>query len=91
MKALVFEGAVVQIEANEFPVSPPLEWVDITGIAPTPQVGWAFDGRNFTAPPPPPLPPRKEDAPITAQEVVDELVRKNIITREEFDTIRTSR
>ena len=51
MKALIFDSKVVQIEAAEFPVAPALEWVDITGIMPSPEVGWAYDGNTFSPPP----------------------------------------
>lgn len=57
MFALVFEGFVKQIEAAPFPVHSALEWVDITGVIPAPEVGWTYDGVNFTAPVIPPKPP----------------------------------
>lgn len=62
MFALVFNGDVVQIEAQEFPVAPALEWVDITGIVPAPRVGWTHDGAVFAAPPAPPAPPSDADS-----------------------------
>jgi len=61
MKALIFEGKVIQIEAQEFPVAPALEWVDIAGIVPAPQVGWSYNGVVFTVPPPTPPPPSDQD------------------------------
>ena len=57
MFALIFDGKVVQIESQEFPVAPALEWVGITGLSPQPQVGWLYNGVVFSAPPPPPSPP----------------------------------
>ena len=90
MKALIFDSKVVQIEAAEFPVSPALVWVDITLEVPQPKVGWSYDGTIFTAPSSPVRPP-KSDAPLTAEEVATELVRKGLITRIEFDTVKTSR
>ena len=56
MQALVFEGEIIQIEANSFPVASALQWVDITGIIPAPEVGWSYDGMTFAPPPPLPLP-----------------------------------
>ncbi len=53
MQALVFDSKVVQIEASIFDVASALEWVDITGLSPQPEVGWSYDGVIFT---PPPLP-----------------------------------
>lgn len=50
MIALVFDGKIVQIEPAEFPVAPALQWVDITGIAPAPKVGWSYDGASFAPP-----------------------------------------
>ena len=31
---------------------PWIVWVDITGLDPQPDQGWAYDGQSFTAPPP---------------------------------------
>lgn len=45
---------VVQIEASEFPVAPPLAWVDISSASPAPEVGWTLSGSTFTAPASPP-------------------------------------
>ncbi len=55
MKALIFDGKVVQIGAAEFPVAPALQWIDISGVSPAPDVGWSYDGATFTPPPPPPF------------------------------------
>lgn len=77
MKALVFRGKIVQIEAKEFPVHEALKWVDITGVAPAPRVGWSYDGVDFTAPPIlPPDPP----SPITAEEVWAVLEANSFVT-----------
>ena len=55
MKALIFDGKVVQIEVQEFDVAPALEWVDIGSVTPAPEVGWTYDGVTFTPPPSPTL------------------------------------
>lgn len=52
MFALVFNSKVVQVEVDQFPVHPSLQWVDIDSIVPTPEVGWGFDGSVFIMPPP---------------------------------------
>ncbi len=89
--ALILDSKVVQISAVQTPVSVSLQWIDITGITPAPEVGWSFDGRDFTPPPaPPPTRPRSVD-PLSAEEIATELVRKGLVTRAEFDTIKTSR
>jgi len=67
--AYVPEGVILQIfdpifdaEGNEIPFntiwSPGFvaDCVDITGVSPTPLVGWTYDGANFAAPLPPPGP-----------------------------------
>ena len=55
MEALIFDSTVVQVEPTNFPVHNTLEWVDITGITPSPKVGWSYNGAIFSPPPPPPL------------------------------------
>ena len=57
MHALVFNKKVIQTEAETFPVHEDLEWIDVTGIDPCPEAGWACDGTVFVPPPPPPPPP----------------------------------
>ena len=57
MFALVFDGFVKQIEAATFPVHSALDWIDIAGITPAPEVDWTYDGADFTAPIIPPKPP----------------------------------
>lgn len=57
MHALIHQGKVIQIEAVPFEVAPALQWVNLAGISPAPQVGWAYNGSSFTAPPSPPLLP----------------------------------
>lgn len=91
MEALVFDGKVVQIEAQQFPVSSALTWVDITGITPAPAVGWSYDGTSFTAPPPPPLPPPKSDAPLTAEELATQMITDGTMTRAKVDAIKARR
>ena len=93
MLALVFDGKVVQIEAEEFDVHEALVWVDIRGIVPAPVVGSTYDGTVFTPPavPPPPKAPDRVAANLTAEEIATELVRKGLVSRAEFDTVKTSR
>ena len=57
MHALVFDKKVIQTEAETFPVHQDLEWIDVGGIDPCPEVGWACNGGIFTAPSAPPPPP----------------------------------
>ena len=56
MFALVFDGFVVQIAAAEFPVHPSMLWVNATGAAPQPSVGWRYDGKAFSPPQTVPVP-----------------------------------
>ena len=67
MFALVLDGKVVQIATVQFPVAPALEWVDLTGVMPPPEVGWSYDGVGFVPPPPPPPPPPPR------QQIIDRL------------------
>ena len=91
MKALIFDGKVVQIEATEFPVAPGLTWVDTAGVTPAPEVGWAYDGTSFTAPSPLPSPPPKSAAPLTAEELATHLIAKGTINQAEVDAIKVDR
>ena len=51
-----------------------------------------FINRWIAAEPPPPAPPLpKSEAPLDAEEIATLLVSKSIITRAEFDAIKTSR
>ena len=54
MRALVHEGRVVQVvpAGAEFPVAPPLVWVD---APPECEPGWIYDGAAVLPPPAPPL------------------------------------
>ena len=46
MKALVFEGKVVDVAEQEFEVHEDMKWIDApTGVA----VGYSYDGSNFIA------------------------------------------
>lgn len=54
MKALILQNKVVQIEANEFPVHPALQWVEIPEDSAI-EVRWIYTGSSFI--PPPPLAP----------------------------------
>ena len=60
MEALVFQGQVIQIEAEIFPVHRDLSWIDIAGLDPQPEVRWSWDGVVFSPPPTPPEPPVTE-------------------------------
>jgi hypothetical protein len=65
--ALVFNGAIVQIDPATFPVNPALSWTgDISAVTPAPQVGWAATETGgvwtFTAPPAPPAPTLAQQA-----------------------------
>jgi len=39
----------------------PATWVDVTNIIPQPSIGWTYDGKNFTPPPPGPPPQNLPD------------------------------
>lgn len=45
-KALIHDGAVVQIADAEFDVHPSMTWVDCSSDV---QVGWFYDGSSFSA------------------------------------------
>lgn len=47
MKALVFNGVVVQVEQAEFPVHEALTWHDVDD---TVQVGWLYQDGEFSNP-----------------------------------------
>ena len=47
MKALIHENMVCQIEETEFPVAPPLIWVECGDDVET---AWTYDGSSFSAP-----------------------------------------
>ena len=66
MKAIIFEGEVLQIEAKEFEVHSDWQWVDCDD---TVEVSWRYDGTNFTNP------DTKTDAE-KVEEKLDELRRK---------------
>lgn len=51
MFALVLDGVVAEVAAAKFEVHSDLSWHDLTGITPTPEPGWTFDGTTFAAPP----------------------------------------
>lgn len=86
MKALVFDGKVVQIEAQEFPVATALEWVDITGITPAPEVGWSYDGVSFS---PPPAPSLSELKVIKRREFVTEGIKRIAAEVPDWDSLET--
>lgn len=60
--ALIIEGTVAQLEPAEFPVHESWTWIDVSGLSPTPQVGWSYKNGQFAAPPPPPAPPLPQQA-----------------------------
>ncbi|MHB1305288.1 MAG: DUF4376 domain-containing protein [Acidiphilium sp.] len=61
MHALVFNGKVIQIEAETFPVHSALEWAPIpSGEAVA--VGWSYANGAFSAPPAPPPPTLAQQA-----------------------------
>ena len=90
-QALVFDGKVIQIEAQAFPVAPALAWVDITGINPPPAPGWSYNGVIFTTPPPPPPPPPKSAADVSVKELITEMIKDGIITQAMIDAIKAAR
>lgn len=49
MKALIFEGKVVDLVEAEFDVSPSMTWVDAPDEV---KHGWSYDGTAFSAPAP---------------------------------------
>lgn len=61
MYALVFNGAVAQIEGATFPVHSAFQWVPIPS-GQTAEVGYTFASGTFTAPPAPPAPTLAEQA-----------------------------
>jgi len=90
MFALTFDGKVVQIELVEFPVHSALVWVDISAEVPMPQVGWLYDGNNFTAPPLKTRPP-KSDGPLLAEELATQMITDGTMTRAKIDSIKAAR
>ena len=83
MKALVQDGQVRQVEEGEFPVPPPMEWIDIPGQQPV-AAGWTWNGTAFLPPqaagqnPPPP--------PISrVRQLEQALIAKGVITQAEID------
>ena len=86
MKALVFDGRVVQIEATEFDVHEDLVWVDITVIVPVPEVGWSYDGTVFT---PPPGPSLDELKTAKRRDFVTEGIKRIAAQVPDWDSIET--
>ena len=82
MQALIFDGKVVQIEAQAFPVASKLAWVDITGVSPAPTVGWLYDGAVFTPPPTPPPEPVLSEAERAESELKKNRAFRALIRRE---------
>lgn len=56
--AHIENGMVVEIFESDQEISvlfnAAMEWVDVTGISPSPVAGWLYDGSDFTAPTPTP-------------------------------------
>ena len=90
-QALVFDGKVVQIEAQAFPVAPTLAWTDISGITPAPKVGWSYNGIVFTAPTPLPPPPPKSATPLTAEELAAQMIKDGTMTQAKIDALKAAR
>lgn len=57
MKALIYQGSVVQISSEEFEVNPAYIWVDCDENV---QVGWGYVDGVFIPPPQPPTPTNAE-------------------------------
>lgn len=57
MKALIYQGSVVQISQEEFEVNPAYTWVDCDVNV---QVGWTYVEGEFVPPPEPPTPTNAE-------------------------------
>lgn len=60
-------GEIIQIEAETFPVAPPIVWTaDLSAVTPAPQIGWtateAAGDWNYEAPPSPPSPTLAQQA-----------------------------
>ena len=75
MKALIFNGEVIQIETKEFEVHSDFKWVDCNE---TVKVGWNYDGTNFT----------DSDTTTDAEKAeieLDELRRKRNLRLQESD------
>jgi hypothetical protein len=75
MKALIFDGRVVQIEPKEFEIHSDWQWVDCDD---TVKVSWKYDGTNFTDP------DTRTDAEI-AEEELNRLRSKRNIRLEQSD------
>lgn len=58
-------GTVVnmQVMASTDPKDTNFTWVDITSIAPSPGIGWTYNGSTFTNPAPPYTPPIPDVSP----------------------------
>lgn len=94
MHALVHRGRVVQKEDEPFPVHPSLTWHDLTGVSPEPEIGWTFDGQNFTAPPVQEETQEQRDrrelrgleraVPGALEDLIDTLVSKGAIVESEL-------
>lgn len=48
MKALIFEGKVIQIEERSFEVAPALKWIEVDSL--DVKVGWEHKDNKFSAP-----------------------------------------
>ena len=86
MFALVFKGSVIQIETQEFPVAPGLEWIDIFGVTPAPEIGWRYDGASFA---PPPGPSLDEIKTVKTAKFIAEGVRRIAAQMPDWDTLDT--
>ena len=66
MFALISNGKVVHRRGSKFPVSPPLEWIDIGQNLDGVGDGYLWDGRSFTPAPR----PAKTDADLAEIEIM---------------------
>lgn len=57
--AVIQNGVIVntQVLTNIDFQDPQFTWIIITNLIPQPSIGWTYDGKNFTPPPPPNIPP----------------------------------
>lgn len=81
-KALIVEGKVHEVvDAEPFPPFHP----SLTFVECGPEIGdgWLYDGVVFSAPPPSPETAITRQSPTPAQQIVDKLVDKGLLTAED--------
>ena len=47
MKALIYNGKVVEIAEESNDVASPFEWINISNTEPVPEEGWSYDGIEY--------------------------------------------